>query len=71
VEYFNYVSSMVTSTERYTREIKYRIAITKASLNKTKTLYASKLVLNLRRKLVKRYIWCTALYGAKLDHFGK
>jgi hypothetical protein len=62
---------MVTNTERYTREIKSRIAIAKAALNKTKTRYASKLVLNLRKKLVKRYIWCIALYGAKIGHFGK
>jgi hypothetical protein len=71
VEYFNYVGSMVTNTEIYTREIKSRIAIARAALNKTKTLYASKLVLNLRKKLVKRYIWCIALYGTKFVHFGK
>jgi hypothetical protein len=71
MEYFNYVGSMVTNTERYTREIKSSFAIKKAALNKTKTLYTSKLVLNLRKKLIKRYIWYTAFYGAKFDHFGK
>jgi hypothetical protein len=36
----------------------------KAAFNK-KTLFISKLDLNLRKKLVKSYIWSTALYGAE------
>jgi len=43
----------------------------KATFNKKKTLFTSKLVLNLRKKLVKCYIWSMALYGDgedKLDH---
>jgi hypothetical protein len=35
-----------------------------STFNKNKTLFASKLDLNLRKKLVKRYIWSMALYGA-------
>jgi hypothetical protein len=50
---------------RCTREIKSRIAMTKAAFNKTKTLFTSKLDLNLRNKLVKCYNWSTALYGAE------
>ena len=37
----------------------------KASFNKKKTLFTSKLELNLRKKLVKCYIWSMALYGAE------
>ena len=37
----------------------------KAAFNKKKTLFTSKLDLNLRKKLVKCYIWCMALYGAE------
>jgi hypothetical protein len=36
----------------------------KAAFNKKKALFTSKLDLNLRVKLVKCYIWSTALYGA-------
>jgi hypothetical protein len=35
----------------------------KAAFNKKKALLTSKLNLNLRKKLVKCYIWSTALYG--------
>jgi hypothetical protein len=54
VKYLNNLGSMVTNNERYTREIKSTIAIAKAALNKTKTLYAGKFFLNLRKKLVQR-----------------
>jgi hypothetical protein len=73
VEYFNYLGSLLTSDARCTREIKFRTATAKAAFKK-KTLFTSKLDLNLRRKLVKCQIWSIALYGAeswalrKVDH---
>jgi hypothetical protein len=42
-----------------------RIAMAKAALNKKKTLFTSKLNLNLKKKLEKCYIWSMALYGAE------
>jgi len=47
-----------------TREIKYRIAIAKAVFNK-KTLFASRVDLKLRTKLVKCFIWSAALFGVE------
>ena len=37
----------------------------KAAFNKKKNLLTSKLDLNLRKKLVKCYVWSMALYGAE------
>jgi squalene cyclase len=37
----------------------------KAAFSMRKTLFTSKLDLNLRKKLVKCYIWSMALYGAE------
>jgi hypothetical protein len=37
----------------------------KAAFNKKKTLFTSKLDLELRKKLVKCYIWSITLYGAE------
>jgi len=45
--------------------MKSRIAMAKAAFNKKKTLFTSTLDLNLRKKLVKCYIWSMALYGAE------
>ena len=37
----------------------------KAAFNKKKNFFTSKLYLNLRKKLVKCYVWSMALYGAE------
>ena len=64
MEYFNYLGRMINDA-RCTREIKSRIALVKASFNKTKVLSTSKLGLNLWKKLVKCYIRNIALYGTE------
>jgi hypothetical protein len=56
---------MLTNDGRCTCEIKSRIAMAKAAFNKKKSLFTSTLDLNLRKKLVKCYIWSIALYGAE------
>jgi hypothetical protein len=38
----------------------------KAAFSKKKILFINKLDLNLRKKLVKCYIWSIALYGAEM-----
>ena len=57
VECFKYLGSILTNDGRCTCEIKSRIAMAKAAFNKKKSLFTSKLDLNLRKKLVKCYIW--------------
>ena len=52
-------------------KIKSMISIAKAAFYKTETLFTRQLVLNLRKKLVKRYICSVAFYGAEHGHFGK
>ena len=58
------MGSILTNDGRCTCEIKSRIAMAKTASNK-KILFTSKLDLNLRKKLVKCYIWSMALYGAE------
>jgi hypothetical protein len=63
VEYFNYLGRMLTNDARCTSEIKSKIAMAKAAFNK-KTLFTSKLDINLRKKLSKVlhlehcFLWC-------------
>jgi hypothetical protein len=61
---------MKTNDARHTCEIKSRIAVAKATFNRKKTHFTSKMDLNLRKKLVKCYIWILALYGLKRGYFG-
>ena len=65
VECFRYMGSMLTNDGRCTWEIKFRIAMAKAAFNNRKNHFTSTLYLNLRKKLVKCYIWSMALYGAE------
>ena len=60
-----YLGSISTNDGRCTREIKCRIAMAKAALNKRKALFTSSMDLELREKLVKCYIWSIALYSAE------
>jgi hypothetical protein len=66
VEYFNYpyMGSMINDA-RCTREIKFRTAMVKAAFNNKNTLFISKLDLNLRKKLLKCYIWSIVFYGTE------
>jgi hypothetical protein len=52
--------------EGCTCEIKCKIAMAKATFNKKKTFFTSTLDLELRKKLVKWYVWSIALCGAEI-----
>jgi len=65
VESFKYLGSILTNDGRCTCEVKCRIAMVKAAFNMKRTLFTSTLGLELRKKLVKCYIWSIALYGAE------
>jgi ligand-binding sensor domain-containing protein len=60
-DYFNYLGSVITSDARGRWKIKSRISMAVAAFNKKKTLFTSKLDLNLRKKLVESYILNIAL----------
>jgi hypothetical protein len=49
-------------------EIKSRIAMAKAAFNKKKNLFTSTLDLNLRKKLVKCYIWRKKICIYRLEY---
>jgi hypothetical protein len=67
VEEFNYFGSMITNDARWAREIKARITMARAAFNKKKTLFISKLDLELGKKssevlhLEHGFVWCDIL----------
>ena len=70
-EYFHYLDRMINDA-KCAREIKSRIGIAKAAFNKKTTFFpssssppTSKLDLNFRKKLLKRCVWNSILYGAE------
>jgi hypothetical protein len=62
---------MITNDIRYTQQIKSRIAMAKAASNKKTTLFTSKWVLSLRKKLVNCYLWSILVMVLKLGPFRK
>ena len=71
VEYFNCLDSMVTNDARWTREIKSRIAMAKAEFSRKRISLTCELDVDLRKNLVKCYIWSTTFYGAESWTFRK
>jgi hypothetical protein len=61
---------MLTDDGRCTGDIECRIAMAKAAFNKKRALCTGTLELELRKKLVKCYIWSVALYGAETGAIG-
>ena len=59
------MGSILTNDGRCTCEIKCRTGTAKAAFNKKRAVFISKLDSELRKKLVKCYIWNIALYGAE------
>jgi hypothetical protein len=66
MECFKYLGRMLTNEGKCTCEIKSGIAMAKAAFNKKRALSTSKMDLELRKKLVKCYIWSIALYGPEM-----
>jgi len=65
VESFRYLGSILINDGRCTCDIKCRIATDKAAFNKKRAIFTNKLDLELRKKLVKCYIWSISSYGAE------
>jgi hypothetical protein len=57
---------MLKNDGRCTCEINSRIAMAKDAFNKKRALFTGKMVLEMRKKQVKCYIWSVALYGAEI-----
>jgi hypothetical protein len=61
----------VQNDARYKREVKSRISTAKAAFSKEKFLFTSGLNLDLRKKLVKCYIWSRACVVLKIRQLQK
>ena len=62
---FKYFGNNLTNDGKCIFEMKPRIGMAEAAFNRTRGLFTVSLVLKLRKKLAKCYIWSVALYGAE------
>jgi len=58
------LGSVIANDARCPREIKSSVTVVHVASNKKMSLFASKLDLSLKKKLVKLYVWSIALYVA-------
>ena len=64
VDHCKYLGSVLTRDGYCTREIKIRIIIAKEAFNRKMALLTSKLNIELKKKLVRCYVWSIVLYGS-------
>jgi hypothetical protein len=65
------LGSKIKNYARCTSKIKSRVALEREAFKRKKTLFSSKLDLNLRKKRVKCCIWSIDLYATKIWTLGK
>jgi len=71
VESFKYLGSVLTNDGRCTCEMKCGIAMAKAAFIKKRAVFTRTLDFELRKKLVKCYLWNIAYMVLKLGRFGQ
>ena len=65
VKEFRYLGSVITEDNRCEKEIRIRIAMAKEAFNKKKELLKNSLSVDLKKRMVKVFIWSVLLYGAE------
>ena len=65
VDCFKYFGFNVTSNMNCCQEVKQRIAMTKEAFNRKRSIFCESLVKELRKRLVKCFLWSVALYDAE------
>jgi len=66
VTYLNYFGSIITNDVICRRDIKSSIVMAKAAFTEMRTPLMNQEDLHSRKKVVKRYVWSIALYGAEI-----
>ena len=65
VESFKYLGCNINSNLNCYQEVKQRIAIAKEAFNRKRRIFCRPLERELRKRLVKCFVWSVALYGAE------
>ena len=61
----SYLGCNISSNMNCCQEVKQRIAMAKEAFNRKKRIFCGSLQKELRKRLVKCFVWSVALYGAE------
>ena len=64
---FRYLGCIINENMKCEQEIKTRIVITKEAFRKKKHVFCESLSKELRKRLIKCFVWSIVLYEAKMD----
>ena len=64
-DHFKYPGHVLTRDGYCTREINTRVTMAKQAFNRKISFLTSKLIIELKKKLVRCYVWSIALYGSE------
>ena len=62
---FKYLGCNISSNMNCCQEVKKRIAMAKEAFNRKRSIFCGPLEKELRKRLVKCFLWSIALYGAE------
>ena len=62
---YKYLGSNISSNQNCCQKVKQRIAMEKEAFNRKNSIFCGPLEKELRKRLVKCFVWSVALYGAK------
>ena len=65
MESFKYLGCNISSNMNCRQEVKQRIAMAKEAVNRKRSILCGPLEKELRKRLVKCFVWSVALYGAE------
>src|SRR5207247_1178065 len=65
VKSFKYLYSVITKDGRSHSDVKVRIYMAKDAFNKRKELLTIELIMTLKRRMVKVFVWPVVLYGCE------
>ena len=72
VQEYKYLGSLITKDGTSKGEIRNRIMQAKSAFNRKKNLFTTKNIdLNIRKRLLKTYVWSVALYGSETWTIGR
>ena len=62
---FKYLGCNISSNMNCCQEVKQRIAMAKEAFNRKRSIFCGPLEKELRKRLVKCFVWSVVLYGAE------
>ena len=69
VDSFKYLGCNINNNMKWCQEVKHRIAMAKEAFNRKRSIFYGPLEKELRKRLVKCFVWSVVLYVQRPGHY--